>query len=47
MADLFGHDPLWIDRGEGPYLIDVDRHRMLDTNIADTSMFCATRPSPS
>ena len=46
MADLFGHDPLWIDRGEGPYLIDVDGHRMLDTNIADTSMFCGYSPEP-
>lgn len=46
MADLFGHEPVWIDRGEGAYLIDVDGHRMLDTNIADTSMFCGYAPPP-
>lgn len=46
MADLFGHEPLWIDRGEGPYIVDVDGHRMLDTNIADTSMFCGYSPEP-
>ena len=46
MTELFGHDPLWIDRGEGPYLIDVDGHRLLDTNIADTSMFCGHSPQP-
>ena len=46
MTELFGHDPPWIERGEGPYLIDVDGHRLLDTNIADTSMFCGCSPEP-
>jgi glutamate-1-semialdehyde aminotransferase len=46
MTELFGHEPLWIDRGEGAYLIDADGHRMLDTNIADTSMFCGYSPEP-
>jgi glutamate-1-semialdehyde 2,1-aminomutase len=46
MADLFGHDPVFIARGEGPYVIDVDGHRLLDTNIADTSMFCGFSPEP-
>jgi len=46
MTELFGHDPPWIERGEGPYLIDVDGHRLLDTNIADTSMFCGYSPEP-
>jgi len=46
MTELFGHDPLWIDRGEGPYLFDVDGHRLLDTNIADTSMFCGYSLEP-
>jgi glutamate-1-semialdehyde 2,1-aminomutase len=46
MTELFGHDPLWIDRGEGPYLFDADGHRLLDTNIADTSMFCGSSPEP-
>jgi glutamate-1-semialdehyde aminotransferase len=46
MTELFGHDPIWIDRGEGPYVIDVDGHRLLDTNIADTSMFCGYSPEP-
>jgi glutamate-1-semialdehyde aminotransferase len=46
MAELFGHEPVWVDRGEGPYVIDVDGHRLLDTNIADTSMFCGYSPEP-
>jgi len=46
MAELFGHDPLWIERGEGACMIDVDGHRLLDTNIADTSMFCGYSPEP-
>jgi glutamate-1-semialdehyde 2,1-aminomutase len=46
MADLFGHDPIFIASGEGPDIVDVDGHRYLDTNIADTSMFCGYSPEP-
>jgi glutamate-1-semialdehyde aminotransferase len=35
-----------MERGEGAYLIDVDGHRYLDTNIADISMFCGYGPEP-
>jgi glutamate-1-semialdehyde aminotransferase len=46
MASLHGHPPVYMERGEGAYLIDVDGHRYLDTNIADTSMFCGYAPEP-
>ena len=46
MASLHGHPPVYMDRGEGAYLVDVDGNRYLDTNIADTSMFCGYGPEP-
>jgi glutamate-1-semialdehyde 2,1-aminomutase len=46
MTQLFGHPAIFMDRGEGPYVFDVDGHRYLDTNIADTSMFCGYSPEP-
>ena len=46
MASLHGHPPVYMDRGEGAYIIDVDGHRYLDTNIADTSMYCGYGPEP-
>jgi glutamate-1-semialdehyde aminotransferase len=46
MTQLFGHPAIFMDRGEGPYVVDVDGHRYLDTNIADTSMFCGYSPEP-
>ena len=46
MQQLFGHPAIFMDRSEGPYVIDVDGHRYLDTNIADTSMFCGYSPQP-
>ena len=46
MTQLFGHPPIFIERGEGAYVTDVDGHRYLDTNIADTSMFCGYSPGP-
>jgi glutamate-1-semialdehyde 2,1-aminomutase len=46
MNQLFGHPPVFMDRGEGAYVIDVDGNRYLDTNIADTSMFCGYSPEP-
>lgn len=46
MVALHGHPPTYMDRGEGAYVIDVDGHRMLDVNIADTSMFCGYGPEP-
>lgn len=46
MASLHGHPPVYMERGEGAYLFDVDGNRYLDTNIADTSMFCGYGPEP-
>jgi glutamate-1-semialdehyde aminotransferase len=46
MASLHGHPPLYMDRGEGAHVVDVDGHRLLDMNIADTSMFCGYGPEP-
>lgn len=46
MSELFGHPPIFIDRGEGAYFTDVDGHRYLDMNIADTSTFCGCSPEP-
>lgn len=46
MTQLFGHPPIFIERGEGAYITDVDGHRYFDTNIADTSMFCGYSPEP-
>ncbi len=46
MQQLFGHPAIFMDRGEGAHVIDVDGHRYLDTNIADTSMFCGYSPEP-
>ncbi len=46
MAANYDHPPLFIDRGEGAYVIDVDGHRYLDTNVADMSMACGYGPEP-
>ena len=46
MASLHGHPPVYMERGEGAYLVDVDGHRYLDVNLADTSMFCGYGPEP-
>jgi glutamate-1-semialdehyde aminotransferase len=46
MASLHGHPPIYLERGEGAYLHDVDGHRFFDVNIADTSMFCGYGPEP-
>jgi glutamate-1-semialdehyde aminotransferase len=46
MASLHGHPPLYLERGDGAFLVDVDGHRLLDVNIADTSMFCGYGPEP-
>jgi glutamate-1-semialdehyde aminotransferase len=35
-----------MDRGEGAHVVDVDGHRLLDVNLADTSMFCGYGPEP-
>jgi glutamate-1-semialdehyde aminotransferase len=46
MDSLWGHPPVYVDRGDGAHFVDVDGHRYLDMNIADTSMFCGYGPDP-
>lgn len=46
MNDLYDHPPVFIDHGEGAHFTDVDGHRYLDMNLADTSMFCGYAPEP-
>ena len=38
--------PPFAAEGEGAWFTDVDGHRYLDVNIADTSMFCGYGPAP-
>ncbi len=46
MASLHGHPPVYMARGDGAHVIDVDGNRYFDVNIADTSMFCGYGPEP-
>lgn len=46
MDDLYEHPPVWVTRGEGQYLFDVDGHAYLDMYIADMSAFCGHAPRP-
>jgi glutamate-1-semialdehyde 2,1-aminomutase len=46
MDSLWGHPPVYVDRGEGAHFTDVDGNRYVDMNIADTSMFCGFAPAP-
>jgi glutamate-1-semialdehyde 2,1-aminomutase len=43
---LFHPEPVWAASGSGAYITDVDGHHYLDTNLADTSMFCGYAPAP-
>jgi glutamate-1-semialdehyde aminotransferase len=38
MVQLYDHPPMFVERGDGAYFVDVDGHRYLDMNLADTSM---------
>lgn len=40
MVGLYDHPPIFMGRGEGAYLVDVDGNRYLDMNHADMSMSC-------
>jgi glutamate-1-semialdehyde aminotransferase len=40
MALLYNHAPFFVRQGAGAYITDVDGHRYLDMNLADTSMAC-------
>ncbi len=40
MVSLYGHAPMFVQGAEGAYFTDVDGHRYLDMNLADSSMAC-------
>lgn len=40
MVSLYAHAPLFVQEAKGTYITDVDGHRYLDMNLADTSMAC-------
>ena len=40
MVSLYAHAPVFIREAKGAYITDVDGHRYLDMNLADTSMAC-------
>ena len=46
MAGLYDHPPVVVAEGSGAWFTDVDGHRYLDMNLADTSAFCGYAPLP-
>lgn len=40
MVSLYAHAPFFVRDAEGAYITDVDGHRYLDMNLADSSMAC-------
>jgi len=40
MVSLYAHAPFFVDKAEGAHITDVDGHRYLDMNLADSSMAC-------
>jgi glutamate-1-semialdehyde 2,1-aminomutase len=40
MVSLYDHAPIFVECAEGAYITDVDGHRYLDMNLADSSMTC-------
>jgi glutamate-1-semialdehyde 2,1-aminomutase len=40
MVSLYAHPPFFVREAKGAYITDVDGHRYLDMNLADTSMAC-------
>ena len=40
MTSLYAHAPFFIKEAKGAYITDVDGHRYLDMNLADSSMAC-------
>ena len=43
-VSVYQQDPLYISYGEAAHIVDVDGHRYLDANVADTSTFCGYAP---
>ena len=46
MVSAYHHPPIFVAEAEGAYFTDVDGHRYLDMNLADTSMACGFAPRP-
>ena len=44
MVSLYAHAPFFVHSAQGAYISDVDGHRYLDMNLADTSMGCGYAP---
>jgi glutamate-1-semialdehyde 2,1-aminomutase len=44
MVSLYAHAPFFADSAQGAYFTDIDGHRYLDMNLADTSMGCGYAP---
>ena len=44
MVSLYAHAPFFVDSAQGAYITDIDGHRYLDMNLADTSMGCGYAP---
>jgi glutamate-1-semialdehyde 2,1-aminomutase len=40
MVSLYAHAPVFVSEAKGAYITDVDGHRYLDMNLADSSMAC-------
>lgn len=40
MVTAYAHAPFFIKEAKGTYITDIDGHRYLDMNLADTSMAC-------
>lgn len=40
MVSLYAHAPFFVEEAKGAYITDVDGHRYLDMNLADSSMAC-------
>ncbi len=45
MDDLNADGPVFVTHGSGAFFDDVDGHRYLDVNLADTSTFCGYAPA--
>ncbi|MFQ5984708.1 MAG: transaminase [Alphaproteobacteria bacterium] len=46
MVSAYHHAPMFVAEADGAYFTDVDGHRYLDMNLADTSMACGFTPQP-
>ncbi len=46
MVSLYAHPPFFVAEAKGTYFTDIDGHRYLDMNLADTSMGCGYGSEP-